>query len=51
MSQVRLSNLATLSIENDLIQSLKKTTKFYDDVIDEFAIRKTRRIDLTYKHL
>jgi hypothetical protein len=51
MSQVRLSNLATLSIENDLIQSFKKTTKFYDDVIDEFAIRKTRRIDLTYKHL
>ena len=39
--QERLNNLAMLSIENDVGQSLT-----YDDVIDSFAATKSRKVVL-----
>jgi hypothetical protein len=41
MHQERLNNLAMLSIENDIGQSLN-----YDDVIDSFAAAKSRKVML-----
>jgi hypothetical protein len=49
MCQERLSELATLSIEKELLIELSKNPKFYDDIIDKFANLKDRRIDLIYK--
>lgn len=46
--QERLSNLAIISLESDLMQDLKRTTNFYDDVLKEF-LKKDRRLDLIYK--
>lgn len=46
--QERLSNLAIISIEKELMQDLKRNTNFYDDVLNEF-LKKDRRIDLIYK--
>jgi DNA-directed RNA polymerase delta subunit len=37
MCQERLSELATLSIEKELLTELSKNPKFYDDIIDKFA--------------
>jgi hypothetical protein len=48
MCQERLSELATLSIEKELLTELSKNPKFYD-IIDKFANLKDRRIDLIYK--
>lgn len=49
MNQERLSALATISIEKELLTELSKDPKFYDDIIDKFANLKERRIDLIYK--
>jgi hypothetical protein len=49
MCQERLSELATLSIEKELLTELSKNPKFYDEVIDKFANLKDRRIDVIYK--
>ncbi|XP_063929547.1 zinc finger MYM-type protein 1-like [Zophobas morio] len=52
MDQSRLSNLATIAIERGLVKYLQdnfETSKFYDNVIDHFALSKNRRIDLIYK--
>ncbi|XP_063918636.1 zinc finger MYM-type protein 1-like [Zophobas morio] len=52
MDQFRLSNLATIAIERGLVKYLQdnfETSKFYDNVIDHFALSKNRRIDLIYK--
>jgi hypothetical protein len=49
MCQERLSELATLFIEKELLIELSKNPKFYDDIIDKFANLKDRRIELIYK--
>lgn len=46
--QERLSNLAIISLEKDLLQDLKRSGNFYDDVVNEF-LKKDRRIELVYK--
>jgi hypothetical protein len=52
MTQTRLSSLAKISIEKELIKILQdKDFKFYDKVIDDFALQKNRRIDLIYKNI
>ena len=47
--QERLSNLAIISIEKELLQDLKRNTNFYDNVLNEF-LNKDRRIDLIYEN-
>jgi len=50
MTEERLSSLATISIEKDVINTLSKNDeKFYEKIIDKFALLKDRRIDLIYK--
>uniref|UniRef100_A0A0L8I0V0 HAT C-terminal dimerisation domain-containing protein n=1 Tax=Octopus bimaculoides TaxID=37653 RepID=A0A0L8I0V0_OCTBM len=44
----RLSGLALMSIEKDLLQQLMKREDFYENVIDIFA-QEDRRIELIYK--
>lgn len=46
--QERLSSLALLSIEKELVQEISRQQRFYDDVIDEFA-KRSRRIPLNFK--
>lgn len=46
--QERLSKLAVISIEKELVRELSRDKTFYDNVIDEFA-KKNRRISLHYK--
>ncbi|KAE9523127.1 hypothetical protein AGLY_016468, partial [Aphis glycines] len=47
--QQRLSSLSTISIGKLLIQQLKETEPFFDDVINMYASQKERVIDLIYK--
>lgn len=49
IGQERLSNLARISIETELLCELMTTQPFYDDIIDKFANLKDRRIDLILK--
>ncbi|XP_025208737.1 zinc finger MYM-type protein 1-like [Melanaphis sacchari] len=50
MTEERLSSLATISIEKDLINTLlTNDEKFYEKIIDKCALLKNRRIDLIYK--
>lgn len=49
MTQNRLSALALISIEKDLLVELSRKENFYDNIIDQFARTKERRIDLIYK--
>jgi hypothetical protein len=51
IDQSRLNNLGQISIEKELLKSLRKTDTFFDQVIDHFAEAKDRRIDLIYKKL
>jgi hypothetical protein len=44
----RLSGLAILSIEKDVLHQLKSTATFYDNVITKFT-KKERRMDFTFK--
>ena len=46
--QERLSALALMSIENGLLERLRSTPQFQEEVIEVF-VRKTRRIDLQFK--
>jgi hypothetical protein len=48
MGQSRLSALSMLSIEKTLVKNI---ANFNEKVIDHFAERKERRIDLKYKHV
>ncbi|KAL4091880.1 hypothetical protein QTP88_026492 [Uroleucon formosanum] len=45
ISQVRLSSLSILSIEKSLINQLKKTESFYDDIINMYSSQKDRSIN------
>jgi hypothetical protein len=47
-NEERLSSLAIISIEKQLLISLKEYSTFYDRVIDDFS-KKERRIELQYK--
>lgn len=48
MSEERLSALAMLSIEKELVRSMKN---FNERVIDKFAEKKDRRMNFIYRHL
>ena len=48
-SQQRLSSLSTISIEKLLIQQLKENEPFYEDIINIYASKKDRTIELIYK--
>jgi hypothetical protein len=47
-SEDRLSDLALISVEKNILLKLKSESNFYDMVIDEF-LKKDRRIELVYK--
>jgi len=49
ISKQNLSSLAILSIEKSLVQKLKETEPFYDNIINMYAGQKDRSINLTYK--
>ncbi|KAL4113379.1 hypothetical protein QTP88_017011 [Uroleucon formosanum] len=49
ISQVCFSSLSILSIKKFLINQLKKTESFYDDIINMYSSQKDRSINLTYK--
>jgi hypothetical protein len=51
IDQSRLNNLGQISIEKELIKSLRKTDTFFDQVIDHFAEAKDTRINLIYKKM
>lgn len=48
-SQQRLSSLSTISIEKLLIQQLKENEPFYEDIINIYATKKERTIELINK--
>lgn len=48
-TQQRLSSLSIISIEKLLIQQLKVNEPFYEDIINIYASKKDRNIDLVYK--
>ncbi|KAJ4430557.1 hypothetical protein ANN_19145 [Periplaneta americana] len=50
MSEDRLSGLAVISIEKEMLKSIKtvSTSTFYDAVIEEF-VKQERRLDFIYK--
>lgn len=48
MNQGRLSDLALMTIESELLIKLKSSGNFYEQVISEFS-KNERRIDLNYK--
>lgn len=49
MGQPRLFSLMLMAVEADLLKSLTTNPKFYEDVIDAFAKKTERRINLLYK--
>jgi hypothetical protein len=49
IDQSRLNNLGQISIEKELLKSLRKTDTFFDQ--DHFAEAKDRRIALIYKKM
>ncbi|KAL4154142.1 hypothetical protein QTP88_001975 [Uroleucon formosanum] len=51
MTNERLSSLSSLAIEKNLLGDMAKDPTFVDNVIDEFADKKDRRIELVYKQI
>ena len=49
IGQERLSHLATINIESDLVVSLERSGQLVERVIEKFARMKERRIDLLYR--
>ena len=49
MGEERLSQLALMNIEAELLMSCKTSPHFYDKIIDKFAKDQNRRIDLMYQ--
>lgn len=47
----RLSCLSTLAIEKQLLGVMVKDPMFVEDVINEFAEKKDKRFELTYKKI
>nr|CAH7743196.1 unnamed protein product [Callosobruchus chinensis] len=47
--QDRMSSLSLISIEKNFLNGLMKRPSFYDSVIEIFANKVNRRIDLKYK--
>lgn len=48
MTNDRLSSLSTLAIEKKMLGELSKDPTFINNVIDVFATKQNRRIDLNY---
>lgn len=48
MTNERLSSLSTLAIEKKMLGELSKDPTFINNVIDVFATKQNRRIDLNY---
>lgn len=51
MTNERLSCLSTLAIEKQLLGVMVKDPIFVEDVINEFATKKERRLELIYKKI
>ena len=51
MTNERLSSLSSLAIEKNLLGDMAKDPTFVDNVIDEFADKKDRMIELVYKQI
>ena len=51
MTNERLSCLSTLAIEKQLLGVMVKDPIFVEDVINEFAEKKERRLELIYKKI
>lgn len=49
MNQNRLSNVALISVEKELVTFLSRGNNFYDNIIDRFANMQNRRIPLIFK--
>lgn len=47
--QNRLTDLSMIAIEKDLLVILKRSTSFYDDVLQNY-LKKDRRLDLIYRN-
>ncbi|XP_050063246.1 zinc finger MYM-type protein 1-like [Aphis gossypii] len=51
MTNERLSSLSSMAIEKKLLGDMAKDPTFIDSIIDEFANKKDRRIELVYKKI
>lgn len=51
MTNERLSSLSTIAIEKSLVKELSMGQSFKERVIDIFATKKNRRVDLLYKKI
>lgn len=49
MTNERLTNLSSLAIEKNLLGVMAKDPTFVESIIDDFAKKKERRIELEYK--
>ncbi|KAJ4440940.1 hypothetical protein ANN_10789, partial [Periplaneta americana] len=50
MCQRRLSALANISIQKEVIEKISKKQPFHEDVVEKYAALKDRRINLIYKN-
>lgn len=50
MGQVRLRNLAIVSMERRILKSLQKNSQWYEKAIDQFAKQTMRRMDFIFLH-
>jgi len=51
MTNEWLSSLSSLAIEKNLLGDMAKDQIFVDSVIDDFADKKDRRIEIVYKQI
>lgn len=51
IGQSRLSNMAQIAIERELVKSCSTSEQFAEDIVDHFSQQKDRRIQLIYKKL
>ena len=49
MTNERLNSLSTIAIEKKFVKELMSDQLFKDRVVDNFASKKTRRVELLYK--
>lgn len=51
MTNEHLSSLSTIAIEKSLVKELSMDQSFKERIIDIFATKKNRRMDLLYKKI
>lgn len=51
MTNERLSSLSSMAIEKNILSDMAKDPTFVENVIDKFAEKKDRRIELVYKKI